>query len=112
VAVDVEKRRANRLRVMKAIFEESGGSETELVDTAQLRNDLALSDTELADARNYLEGEGLITARYRVLGQLSPIAVQIRHRVSRRWSSLREPRLGRQSISRRPSPSRPSTALL
>ena len=66
---------------MKAIFDASGGSETELVDTAQIRNDLGLSDAELADACNYLEGEGLITgAEFRVLGQLSPIAVQMRHR--------------------------------
>ena len=79
--MDIGKRRADRLKVMKAIFDASGGSETEFVDTAQIRRDLGLSDAELADACNYLEGEGLITgAEFRVLGQLSPIAVQMRHR--------------------------------
>jgi hypothetical protein len=58
--VDVEKRRANRLRVMKAIFDMSGGSEDQEVLGHDLTAQVDLTPQELGDACHYLEGEGLI----------------------------------------------------
>jgi hypothetical protein len=58
--VDIEKRRADRLRVMKAIFEMSGGSENRDVLGNDLAAQLELAPQELGDACHYLHGEGLI----------------------------------------------------
>jgi hypothetical protein len=44
---------ADRLRVMKAIYVASGGSEYAIVPGPQLLEDLGLSDQELADACRY-----------------------------------------------------------
>ena len=62
--VDIEKRQADRLRVMKAVFDASRGSESAVVSGRQLRSDLQISGRDLAYACKYLEGEGLITATY------------------------------------------------
>jgi hypothetical protein len=79
--IDIEKRRADRLRVMKAVFDTSGGSETVVVRTApDLQQRLGLSFQELADACNYLVGEGLIVAMIEVAEFPAPIGVQITHK--------------------------------
>jgi hypothetical protein len=79
--MDIERRRADRLRVMKAIFDASEGSETVLVHTTpHLQERLGLSDQELADACNYLVGEGLIAAKIQAAGFPAPIGVQITHK--------------------------------
>jgi hypothetical protein len=62
--VDIEKRRTDRLRVMKAIFDASRGSESSVVSGRQLKFDVGISGRDLADACKYLQGEGLITAIY------------------------------------------------
>jgi hypothetical protein len=83
--IDIERRQANRLRVMKAIFDASGGSERVIVYTAphpveaHLPESLGLSDEEIADVCHYLQGEGLIVAALEVAEALGPIAVQINH---------------------------------
>jgi hypothetical protein len=58
--IDIEKRRADRLRVMKAIFELSRGSEDQEVRGQELAAEVDLTPRELGDACHYLEGEGLI----------------------------------------------------
>jgi hypothetical protein len=56
VVVDIDKRRADRLRVMKVIFEESGGSEAVLVMGQRLLEVTGLGDDELGDVCKYLAG--------------------------------------------------------
>jgi len=79
--IDIERRRANRLRVMKAIFDDSNASETAVVRTTpHLQKRLGLSDQELADTCNYLAGEGLRVARIQAAEFPAPIGVQVTHR--------------------------------
>ena len=59
--VDIEKRQADRLRVMKAIFDASDGSEFNEVRGDELADKLVdLTQQELADACRYLKRQGLI----------------------------------------------------
>jgi hypothetical protein len=58
--IDIERRRASRLRVMKAIFDMSGGSEDQEVLGEELAARAELTPQELGDACHYLAGEGLI----------------------------------------------------
>jgi hypothetical protein len=58
--VDIERRRAIRLRVMKAIFDMSDGSEDKEVRGNELAAQVDLTPQELGDACHYLRGEGLI----------------------------------------------------
>ncbi len=58
--MDIERRRANRLRVMRAIFDMSGGSEDQQVLGQELAAQVELAPQELGDACHYLAGEGLI----------------------------------------------------
>ena len=58
--IDLEKRRTDRLRVMKAIFDMSGGSEDREVLGDELAAQVELTPQELGDACRYLAGEGLI----------------------------------------------------
>jgi hypothetical protein len=60
--VDLNKRKADRLRVMNEFFEVAGGSEQAIIDTEAVRTKLGLSDQEMADTCKYLEGEELISA--------------------------------------------------
>jgi hypothetical protein len=77
---DIEKKQADRLLVMKAIYEASGGSEHSSVSGRDLLNDLGLSDEELANACKYLEGEHLIKSTRTMWGHLTPYIVDITHR--------------------------------
>jgi len=70
--VDIKKRRADRPRVMQAIFDAAEGSEAVLVSGAQLLHDLGLSDQDLRDACRYHEGEGLISLGKGIGGTLTP----------------------------------------
>ena len=78
--VDTEKRQADRLRVLKAIYDVSMGSGTTTVAGSQLLDDLGLSDHDLADACNWLEGEGFIQAVRTMWGHATPYIVLITHR--------------------------------
>jgi hypothetical protein len=77
--LDIEKRRADRLRVMKAIFDASSGSEDVFVSGPELLENLGLSDQELGDACKYLEGEHLISTTQTMWGHLTPYMIQITH---------------------------------
>jgi hypothetical protein len=77
---DTEKKQADRLLVMKAIYEASGGSEHDSVSGQDLLNDLGLPDEELADACMYLEGEHLIRSTRTMWGHLTPYIINITHR--------------------------------
>jgi hypothetical protein len=58
--IDIAQRRADRLRVMNAIYEASGGSEHKKVLGHELAAKLGLTDQDLGDACRYLAGNGLI----------------------------------------------------
>jgi hypothetical protein len=77
--VDIEKRRADRLLVMKTIFDASQGSEDVFVSGPALLEALDLSDQALGDACNYLAGEGLIKTTQTMWGHLTPFTIQITH---------------------------------
>jgi hypothetical protein len=77
--VDLNKRKADRLRVMNEFFEAAGGSEQAFIDTETVRTKLGLSDQEMADACNYLKGEGLITPSPGLWGRPFPHRAQLTH---------------------------------
>jgi len=78
--IDIQQRQADRLRVMKAIFDASGGSEHKEVLGHELAAQLGLTDQELGDACRYLAGEGLIEeAAPDMSGSPVPYWVNIRH---------------------------------
>jgi hypothetical protein len=59
--VNIEKRHADRLRVLKAVFDDASGIEGEMVRLAPTIQDrLGLNHQELHAACAYLVGEGLI----------------------------------------------------
>jgi len=77
--VDIDKRQADRLRVMRAIFDASHGSQLEVVRVLPfLENSLGLSRQEIVDACYYLVGEGLIVERIKAEGLI--IGTEITHR--------------------------------
>jgi hypothetical protein len=76
---EVQKRRAERLLVMQAIFAASGGSEYMSVSGQDLLDTLGLPDRLLGDACQYLEGEFLIEGTRTMWGHLTPFAVNITH---------------------------------
>jgi hypothetical protein len=77
--VDIAKRQADRLLVMKAIFDASEGSQDVYVSGPTLLETLGLSDQELGDACNYLEGKHLIKTTQTLWGHLTPFHIQITH---------------------------------
>ncbi len=78
--IDIAQRRADRLRVMNAIYEASGGSEHKEVLGRELAAKLGLTDRDLGDACRYLAGEGLIEeAMPDMGGSPVPYWVNIRH---------------------------------
>jgi len=77
---EIEKQRTNRLLVMKAIYDESEGSEGNAVSGPDLLESLSLSHQELGDACEYLEGEGLIKGTRTLWSNLIPIKITITHR--------------------------------
>jgi hypothetical protein len=76
--MDIEKRQADRRRVLRAIFEAANGSETELVRIAPFQQSLELSEHEVMEACHYLVGEHLLTAPIKVEGGYI-VSVQITH---------------------------------
>ena len=77
---DLEKRRADRLLVMKAIYDASEGSEGNFVSGPDLLESIGLSDQELGDACKFLEGEYLIKGTRTLWGHVTPFVIQITHR--------------------------------
>jgi hypothetical protein len=78
-AFDIERRRDDRTRVMNAIFNAAGGSQGTFVPMEPIGTELNLDDDRLADATDYLEGQGLIKPMRAVWGRRTPIQVMLTH---------------------------------
>jgi hypothetical protein len=76
---DIARRRADRLRVMNAIYEAAEGSRMSHVSGGWLLEHLVLSDEELGGICRYLEGEHLITARREDWGHHTPFMILLTH---------------------------------
>jgi len=89
---DIEKQRANRLLVMKAIYDAAGGGERNAVSGPELLKTLGLSDRELADVCKYLEGEQLIQGSRTLWSRSTPYTIHITHQgIKELEESLRAP---------------------
>lgn len=73
-------RRANRLRVMAAIFEQTQDDTTVFVALWDIREAMELTDDGMANAVDFLEGEGLVTTIRPGTGQRTPMHGMITHR--------------------------------
>ena len=71
---------ANRQRVLDAIYEQVGDDTTRFVALWDVRAALDLSDDEMANAVDFLEGQGLITTIRTGTGQRTPLHGSIAHR--------------------------------
>jgi hypothetical protein len=81
MATDIAKRQADRLRVLRAIYEGTDGTTSEVARTAPtIQKQLGLSDMELEAACDYLTGEGLIKPTVKVNEPPGYIAVQLTYR--------------------------------
>jgi hypothetical protein len=76
---DIARRRADRLRVMNAIYEAAEGSRMSHVSGGWLLEHLELSDEELGGICRYLEGEHLITAGREHWGHHTPFMILLTH---------------------------------
>jgi hypothetical protein len=76
---DLEQRRADRLRVMKLIYEEAGGSQLSTVSGPWLLEASSLDDEVLGDVCKYLIGEHLITGSG-LWGHRTPFTIMLTHR--------------------------------
>ena len=76
---DIARRRADRLRVMNAIYEAAEGSRMSHVSGGWLLEHLELSDEELGGICRYLEGEHLITAGREDWGHHTPFMILLTH---------------------------------
>jgi hypothetical protein len=76
---DIGRRRADRLRVMNAIYEAAEGSRMSHVSGGWLLEHLGLSDEELGGICRYLEGEHLITAGQEYWGHHTPFMILLTH---------------------------------
>jgi hypothetical protein len=75
----IDRHRADRLRVMNAIYEAAEGSRMSHVSGSWLLEHLELSDEELGGICRYLEGELLITARQQRWGHHTPFMILLTH---------------------------------
>jgi hypothetical protein len=76
---DIARRRADRLRVMNAIYEAAEGSRMSHVSGGWLLEHLELPDEELGGICRYLEGEHLITAGREHWGHHTPFMILLTH---------------------------------
>ena len=76
---DIARHRADRLRVMNAIYEAAEGSRISHVSGSWLLEHLDLSDEELGGICRYLEGEHLITAGRAHGGRHTPFMILLTH---------------------------------
>jgi hypothetical protein len=76
---DIARRRADRLRVMNAIYEAAEGSRMSHVSGGWLLGHLGLSDEELGGICRYLEGQQLITAGREYWGHHTPFMILLTH---------------------------------
>jgi hypothetical protein len=89
--IDIDQRQADRLRVMRAIFDAANGGETQIVRIVpHLQQRLGLTEQEIMDAAHYLIGEGLIVAPLKSGDYI--IGVRLRHRgIKEMEQSLQSP---------------------
>lgn len=73
-------RRANRASVMESIFAQTQDDTTVFVALWDVRESLDLTDDSMANAVDFLEGEGLITTIRPSTGQRTPMHGMITHR--------------------------------
>ena len=76
---DIGRRRADRLRVMNAIYEAAEGSRMSHVSGGWLLEHLGLSDEEVGGVCRYLEGEHLITSGQEYWGHHTPFMILLTH---------------------------------
>jgi hypothetical protein len=76
---DIARHRADRLRVMNAIYEAAEGSRMSHVSGGWLLEHLEMSDEELGGICRYLEGERLITAGREYWGHHTPFMILLTH---------------------------------
>jgi hypothetical protein len=76
---DIAQRRADRLRVMNAIYEAAEGSRMSHVSGGWLLEHLGLSDEELGGICGYLEDEHLITVGREYWGHQTPFMILLTH---------------------------------
>jgi hypothetical protein len=89
---NIEKRDADRLRVMAAIYREAGDNTETFVDMWAIREELGLTDDEAANAVIQLRDRRLITYTRTMTGQRTPMHVEITPRGVREMeASEREP---------------------
>jgi cytochrome c556 len=77
---NLEQRRADRLRIMKSIYEQTGDNTRDYVDLWEIRAKLDLTDDEMGNAVDWLEAQRLIEALRTGTGQRTPMHAQITHR--------------------------------
>ena len=85
---DIARHRADRLRVMNAIYEAAEGSRMSHVSGGWLLEHLELSDEELGGICRYLEGEHLITAGREYWGHHTPFMILLTARRYRRDEAI------------------------
>jgi hypothetical protein len=80
MAFDIEKRQADRLRVMSEIYEAADGGRLLWVNGPWLLEHMDLPEDELADACMYLIGEHLIEGNKTLWNSFIPYLIRLTHR--------------------------------
>jgi hypothetical protein len=78
--VDLVKRRADRQRVMRLIYEAAEGSRLSQVSGQGLLDSTGLPDEELGDICKYLESERMIKSHQTMWGHATPHFMELTHR--------------------------------
>jgi hypothetical protein len=76
---DLEQRQADRLRVMRAIYDLTGDNTAQYVRLWDVRDVLGFDDDRMANAVDFLEDSGMISALRTMAGQRTPIQARIQH---------------------------------
>jgi hypothetical protein len=81
MAIDIAKRQADRLRVLRAVWDATDGTTSEVARIAPtIQMQLGLSDQEVVAACDYLAGGGLIRPTSKIDRGPIYISVQLTHR--------------------------------
>jgi hypothetical protein len=78
--IDIEKRRADRLRVMNKIYEAADGSQRTQISGPWLLEHMGMPEDELADACLYLVSEHLIEGDKTLWHSAIPYTIRLTHR--------------------------------
>lgn len=77
---DIEKRKADRLKVMAAIYAETGANAEKFVKLWPIRDVLGFEDEYMGSIVSYLKGEGLVNPLRTMAGAMTPLQAKITHR--------------------------------